>query len=285
MAGCLRSWTFLHNETINIYSHVVGALAFLTLLPAYHLIFSPAAAPAPRRWEVATAGDLLACGTYLAGVAACFVLSAAFHTLMAHSEALYLAGMKLDLQGVLLLMWGATVPLVRYTFPCDDDDARTRWAYGVGLAGLAGLCSAATFLPRFSGPRMGPWRAVLFGVFGAASFALPIAHGALRYGLGDMAARTGLGWVGATVMWNGLGVGVYAMKVSRSHPAERPPRRLGADDVSSVLQFPERWCPRRFDLFGASHQLMHICVVVAALTYTCAVVQMFDYHHNQETKC
>lgn len=236
MAGCLRSWKFLHNETINIYSHVVGALAFLTLLPAYHLIFPAATATAPalRRWEVATAGDLLACGTYLAGVAACFVLSAAFHTLMAHSEALYLAGMKLDLQGVLLLMWGATVPLVRYTFPCGDGgaDTRMRWAYGVGLAGLAGLCSAATFLPRFSGPRMGPWRAVLFGVFGAASFALPIAHGTVRYGLREMAERTGLGWVGATVMWNGLGVGVYAMKVSRSRPAGPSPRH--ADDESSV---------------------------------------------------
>lgn len=196
----------MHNETVNIFSHVLGAVAFLVALPACAVLAGP-------RWRAADAADVLACGAYLAGVAACFVLSAAFHTLMAHSEAVYLAGMKLDVQGVLALMWGATAPLVRYALPCEADEALRR-RYGVLLAALAAACSAATFMPRFSGPRLGPWRAALFGAFGVGSFALPIAHAAARAGWAEMSARVGLGWVGATAVLNGVGVVVYGLKVS-----------------------------------------------------------------------
>lgn len=203
---CLHSWTYVHNETINIYSHILGALAFLSL-PTY--IF---AVSLPPRYHMATPTDVLVCTTYTLGVAACFILSTTFHTLMAHSRALYLLGMKLDFQGVLVLMWSATVPLVHYTFPCDG----RLQAFYLGLfTALAGLCSAVTFLPRFSGPHLGPYRAALFGSFGAGSFALPIAHGLVRHGLGEMRGRVGLGWIAATVVWNGLGVGVYGVKVSR----------------------------------------------------------------------
>lgn len=30
---------------------------------------------------------------------------------------------------------------------------------------------------------------------------------------------------------------------------------------------PERWYPGRFDYFGASHQIFHVCVVLAALAH------------------
>lgn len=153
---------------------------------------------------------MLVCTTYLLGVAICFLLSATFHTLMSHSRALYLLGMKLDFQGVLVLMWSATVPLVYYTFPCDST---TQVCYLILLTALASLCSAVTFLPRFSGPHLGPYRAALFGSFGAGSFALPIVHGVVRHGLEEMSRRVGLGWIGATVVCNGVGVGVYALKV------------------------------------------------------------------------
>lgn len=154
---------------------------------------------------------MVACGTYLVGVAVCFALSTAFHTLMAHSEAVYLVGMKLDIQGVLVLMWGATVPLAYYAYPCE---AYLRASYLGLFTVLAGLCSAVTFLPRFSGPHLGPYRAALFGSFGAGSFALPIGHGVMRYGMGEMWNRVGMKWILATVLCNGIGVGVYGMKVS-----------------------------------------------------------------------
>lgn len=50
-------------------------------------------------------------------------------------------------------------------------------------------------------------------------------------------------------------------------------------------QFPEKWFPRRFDLFGASHQIMHVMVVAAALAYTKAVLEAFDYLHEHGGHC
>lgn len=210
---CFYSWTYLHNESVNIYSHVFGALLFLALPGCvFNLVdFDLGITALPRRYQVATPADLVVCTTYLVGVAVCFLLSMGFHTLMAHSEAVYLLGMKLDIQGVLVLMWGATIPLVYYIFPCHMG---LRLGYWGLFTALAGLCSAVTFLPRFSGPHLGPYRAALFGSFGAGSFALPIAHGILRHGVTEMWSRVGMGWILATVLCNGIGVGVYAIKVS-----------------------------------------------------------------------
>lgn len=165
----------------------------------------------PARYRAATTADVVVCSTYFLGVAACFALSTAFHTLMAHSEAVYLLNMKLDFQGVLVLMWGATVPLVYYSFPCDP---KLRAGYWGLISALAVACSAVTFLPRFSGPHLGPYRAVLFGAFGVGSFALPIAHGVLVHGLDEEWERVGLGWVLWTVVCDGVGVVVYGLKVS-----------------------------------------------------------------------
>lgn len=159
-------------------------------------------------------------------MALCFALSTAFHTLMAHSEAVYLLNMKLDFQGVLVLMWAATVPLVYYTFPCDSV---LRAAYWGLITALAAACSAVTFLPRFSGPHLGPYRALLFGTFGVGSFALPIAHGVVVHGLSEEWERVGLGWVLWTVVCDGVGVVVYGLKVSPW--VSRP---VGARSVSSV---------------------------------------------------
>lgn len=276
---CFYSWTYLHNESVNIYSHVLGALLFLALPGCvFDVVDWDVGIAFPRRYQIATATDLVVCTTYLVSVAVCFLLSMGFHTLMAHSEAVYLLGMKLDIQGVLVLMWGATIPLVHYVFPCD---LGTRLGYWALFTGLAGLCSAVTLLPRFSGPHLGPYRAALFGSFGAGSFALPIAHGMVRYGMEEMWRRVGLGWILATVVCNGIGAGVYAMKVGSCLVLALE----FEDRMLTSAQFPERWVPRRFDLLGASHQLMHIFVVAAALTYACAVVQAFDYRHEHELAC
>ncbi|KKY34715.1 putative hemolysin-iii channel protein [Diaporthe ampelina] len=141
------------DESVNIWSHIIGALIFISLT-GFVLTEIPA------RYHAATAADVVVCSTYFLGVAVCFALSTAFHTLMAHSEAAYLFNMKLDFQGVLILMWAATVPLVYYSFPCD---AALRAGYSGLISALAAACSAVTFLPRFSGPHLGPHRAVLFG--------------------------------------------------------------------------------------------------------------------------
>ncbi|KAI0835218.1 hemolysin-III channel protein-like protein Izh2 [Hypoxylon sp. FL0890] len=252
LCSCLRSWLYIHNETVNIFSHIVGAITFFAL-PIY--VFG---IEVPPRYKLATMADFLVCSTYFLGVGICFTFSTLFHTFMCHSEVVYSLGVKLDYQGILLLMWGANVPLIYYSMPCDLGEQAAYWTLNTTLAGL---CSFATFHPSIGGPHLGHVRAGLFATFGFCSVIAPILIGILKHGFEEQSRRVGLAWIGATALFNGLGVIVYALK------------------------FPERWYPRTFDLFGASHQLMHIMVVLAALTYTEAMMQAFDFHHQYAGAC
>ncbi|KAF4489136.1 ADIPOR-like receptor [Colletotrichum fructicola] len=248
---CFHSWTYVHNETINIYSHIIGAILFISLP---FLIFGNPISP---RWTTASTSDIVVCSIYASGVTVCFVLSTAFHTFMSHSEPYYLAGIKADFHGVLALMWSSTAPLAHYTFPCSP---RTRDAYVLLTGTLAALCAAATTRPNLGAVHLGHHRAALFATFGAAAFVLPIGHGALVFGAGVEWARVGGPWILATAGCNALAVLVYWAK------------------------FPELWFPRTFDLFGASHQIMHVMVLAAALAGWCVDAEadqdIFGYFHR-----
>lgn len=172
---------------------------------------------------------------------------------MSHSQKVYHLGMKLDFQGILLLMWGATIPLICYSFPCQSTIQTT---YYLATTTLSILCLVTTLVPYFSGPHVGHLRAALFTSFGLGSFLAPIIHGILLYGFEEQKERISLGWIGMLATCNGVGCVVYTIK------------------------FPERWFPGRFDIWGASHQVMHIMVVLAALCYTVAIVNSFDYRHR-----
>jgi len=45
------------------------------------------------------------------------------------------------------------------------------------------------------------------------------------------------------------------------------------------LRIPERWYPKTFDVFGASHQIMHVLVMFGALSHSIGLIKAFDYWH------
>jgi adiponectin receptor len=53
--------------------------------------------------------------------------------------------------------------------------------------------------------------------------------------------------------------------------------------VIYMMRFPERFFPNKFDILGSSHQIFHLCIVVAALMHYYAAVQSF--HNRQITPC
>lgn len=61
-----------------------------------------------------------------------------YHTVMNHSRSADLFGAQLDFQGVILLMWSATIPLVFYGFHCDLALRYVYWTL-VGLPWLQSL--------------------------------------------------------------------------------------------------------------------------------------------------
>jgi Haemolysin-III related len=62
-------------------------------------------------------------------------------------------------------------------------------------------------------------------------------------------------------------------------------RKKKAWNLLTPTQVPERWCRRRFDILGASHQIFHLLVVLAALTYTKGILQAFDFVHRNDHTC
>lgn len=123
---CVQTWSFLHNESgtssesarmgrstevwsVNIYSHLIGAFLFFGLLSAV-------TSGAKTYFRHADAGEITVLCIYALGVAICYVLSVLFHTLLSHSRAGCAFGIQLDFQGIIILIWSATSPLIFYTF-------------------------------------------------------------------------------------------------------------------------------------------------------------------------
>lgn len=65
---CLKSWTFIHNETVNIFSHFIGLLLFFTLPIGVYKELAP-------RYATADRADVFVFATSFLGAAICFALS------------------------------------------------------------------------------------------------------------------------------------------------------------------------------------------------------------------
>jgi adiponectin receptor len=111
----------LISAAVNIFSHLLGAALFFSLP---FILYQELG----RRYHRASAGDMAVFGIYLFGVATCFALSVTFHTLMSHSAAGFSFGIQLDFQGIIILMWSASAPLVYYTFYTEPTLQKVYWS-------------------------------------------------------------------------------------------------------------------------------------------------------------
>lgn len=198
-----------------------------------------------------------------------------FHTVMSHSNRMFNIGIQIDFEGVLLLMWGATIPLIYYGFYCDPTLQKVYWSL---LSAFALACSIFTFQPKFRDPHLRPLRAATFGSFAFSSI-IPVVHAAAKYGWAEQSQRMGLYWVIGTLAFNTSGAVAYAVKVGML------PHNTFKKSALTVKQFPEKWFKRRFDIFGASHQILHLLVICAGLTHTFGLLQAFDYLHDHGNMC
>lgn len=115
--ACLASLTYLHNQTVNIYSHLLFFIPVALLIIRSALVFygEVDSMTNPKK------EDLLVFSLFFAGAVACMVNSAAYHTLMSHSQALAERTKQLDYTGITCLIWGSFVPTIYYTFTCEAE--------------------------------------------------------------------------------------------------------------------------------------------------------------------
>ena len=111
---------YLHNESVNIYSHLIGAFLFSILGFVLYTIIRP-------RYGSATAGDVLAFGCFFLGAALCLGMSATYHAISNHSQHIARFGNKLDYVGIVFLITGSFIPSIYYGFYCQPRLQRAYW--------------------------------------------------------------------------------------------------------------------------------------------------------------
>jgi adiponectin receptor len=111
----------LHNESVNIYTHLIGALFFLLTSFILYSTLAP-------RYATASRDDVWAFSCFFAGAVGCLGMSATYHTISNHSHAVAQWGNQLDYAGIVGLIWGSFVPVLWYGF---QEDEGLRRMYGV----------------------------------------------------------------------------------------------------------------------------------------------------------
>lgn len=258
----------IHNETLNIWTHLLGFFIFLILSNYAASVFPTVSTTSNADYssfqlltavnssnnfyihrtnqttELANSelmGSLVSRWPfylYLAGAMFCLLMSSACHLLSCHSSRTSYIMLRLDFAGISGLIVSSFYPIVYYTFTCNPF-YRDIYLASITFFGFATV--VVSLMPIFDSPKFRPVRAVLFACM-AASGVVPIAHKMLAFGHRPEAVLT-TGYELVMGLFYGIGVVVYATRV------------------------PERWLPGKFDLAGHSHQLFHVLVVAGAYTH------------------
>jgi adiponectin receptor len=114
------SLSYLHNESVNIYTHLVGAVIFSVVGAILFTTIRP-------RYASATTGDVFAFGCFFAGAAVCLGMSATYHAISNHSHTVARFGNKLDYVGIVFLITGSFIPSIYYGFYCQPKLQEMYW--------------------------------------------------------------------------------------------------------------------------------------------------------------
>lgn len=118
--ACFASWSYLHNETVNIYSHLIPAVLSITAQVLVHRYFT-------AQYPEATSGDRLVFAFFLLTAATCLGGSSTYHTLMNHSESISHMWLRLDFMGIIFLTLGDFVSGIYMIFYCEPRLQQMYW--------------------------------------------------------------------------------------------------------------------------------------------------------------
>ncbi|KAK7398472.1 hypothetical protein QQX98_012159 [Neonectria punicea] len=244
-AHSLRSLFYLHNESVNIWSHLLGAIVFLaTGAYIYYVVY--------WRYESASPADVFVFACFFGGAVACLGMSATFHALSNHSEMVAKWGNKLDYTGIVALIVGSYFPALYYGFFCKPHLMEV-YLWSICLLGLG--CGLVSWIERFRTPTWRPYRTLMFVALGLSGV-VPVIHGCMIYGVQGLDERMSVKLVVLHGAMYIFGAFLYAFR------------------------WPERSFPQTFDIWGSSHQIFHMCVIMAAVTHFYGMSKAFDYHHT-----
>lgn len=116
----IKSCLYIHNESGNIYSHLLATI-WMLVLPMYFYPF------ASTHYTAAGTDDWIIFGLFFLGGALCYALSTGYHAVSNHSHAVHDVYLRLDLLGISIVTAGCFLPGMWYTFPCLARERKILW--------------------------------------------------------------------------------------------------------------------------------------------------------------
>lgn len=191
---------YLHNESVNIWTHLFGGLTALAAGGFLYVEMRP-------RYLMATAEDTQVFACFFLGAVACLGMSATYHTICNHSEAVAKFGNRLDYMGIVFLIWGSFIPSIYYGFAAEPRLIRVYWSM---ITTIAAGTLAVVMLPKFRSPAWRPFRAFMFVAMGLSAV-VPVLHGVKLYGIAQMERQIGLSWLVSQGVLYLTGAAIYAV--------------------------------------------------------------------------
>ncbi|KAM5548007.1 heptahelical transmembrane protein 1 [Rosa sericea] len=261
-----------HNETLNVWTHLIGFVLFVGLTMAnlwevpqvadllgfFNRSTFSAAANVSHNFSaemnnIASPGDRLSVAlwpfyVFLAGSMFCLFSSSICHLFSCHSHPLNVLLLRIDYAGITTMIITSFFPPIYYIFQCDP-----RWQFiYLGGVTLMGICTIITlFSPKLSSSKFRTFRALLFASLGLFGI-VPAVHASV-VNWGNPKRDITLVYEVAMALFYLTGTGFY------------------------ITRIPERWRPGCFDLAGHSHQIFHVLVVMGALAHYAAILVMLDW--------
>ncbi|KAF1952685.1 HlyIII-domain-containing protein [Byssothecium circinans] len=239
--SCIHSLTYLHNETMNVWTHLLPAITLALALPLLQINISRIYADAP--WMDRFMLTLTPMAALLT-----FSLSSTYHTLNNHSALVSSSCLLMDFAGILVLILCSFISGIYVGFYGYPFERKLYWT----MIALLTLTSTLLVLhPRLQGPKFRPHRTSAF-VLTVLSGLAPTFHGMYVHGIRKGFHECGVKWWLLEGICYGIGVLFFT---------SRFPERWGWSETGGDGMWFRR---ARFDVFGGSHQVFHICVVLGA---------------------
>lgn len=238
--SCVYSLGYLHNESMNIYTHLTPAILLALALPTLQIQISRIYHDAP--WTDRYMLTLTPMTALLT-----LTLSSTYHTFMNHSPYVSLNCLLFDYTGILALILSSFISGIYVGFYESPIHQRMYWAM---IASLIAVSCLLVLHPRLQGPLYRPHRTTAFTLTALSGFA-PVIHGCVFHGVYEAFWNRGVMWWLAEGFWYGLGVVLFAKRFPESSTWAKEKGRDGK-------------MRGNFDVWGSSHQLFHCCVVLGA---------------------
>lgn len=239
---CFWSLFYLHNESVNIWSHLLPACFYLmSLLGLDFWTFH-------NGIKVPTA-DSAIFQMYIACIVGCLLLSATYHCTNSHSEQISRKTLKLDYFGILLSIIGTNVSATYFGL---YGNFLLQGSYIIFIL----ICSAFVFNALLRDDIDGPGAAIR-----RTKMFIELASTALIPPAYIWIQGMDQGLQGYACMHDVITILLYFLAL-----------------FFYLTHIPERWWSHTFDICGASHQIFHVLIGASQLVFLFGLQEVMQRH-------